>query len=129
MSLFPESVTYVCLVFQANARVTTNKQRNKQKFLDKTQTYNTLSSLPPVFLLHQVGDDEESCPVVAMGTVNTCSTHRYAYIDRILYSIRRGRACGVMLFIAIRTSELATISAEAEDTDENFLFGTVYKLS
>ena len=61
-----------------------------------------------------------------MGTVNTCSTHRYAYIDRILYSIRRGRACEVMLFIAIRTSELATISAEAEDTDE--IFGTVYTI-
>ena len=60
--------------------------------------------------------------------MNTCSTHRYAYIDRILYSIRRGRACGVMLFIAIRTSELATISAEAEDTIEIFLFGTVYNL-
>ena len=121
----------MCVLF-SKQMPSNKKQTNKQKFLDKTQTYNNLSSLPPVVFLHQVGDDEESCPVVAMGTVNTCSTHRYAYIDRILYrniifAVMRGRACGVMLFIAIRTSELATISAEAEDTDE--IFGTVYKLS
>ena len=101
---------------QSNNKQQTKKQKNNNKY---SQAYNTLSSLPPVFLLHQVGDDEESCPIVAMGTVNTCSTHRYAYIDRILpkYNIRwdGGRACGVMVY-TIRTCEIVTISAE--DTDE-----------